>query len=35
MNVRNSVFRGGLVLDSKEFRIVFIVTAHLVFSGQS
>lgn len=31
MNVRNSVFRDGLVLGSKEFRGVFTVTAHLIF----
>ncbi len=31
MNVRNSVFRDGLVLDSKEFGTVFTVVIHLIF----
>ena len=34
MNVRNSVFQEGLVLDSKELRVVFTMTAHLIFSPQ-
>nr|WP_313979655.1 hypothetical protein [uncultured Prevotella sp.] len=32
MNVRNSVFRDGLVLESKLFGSVFTVMVHLIFS---
>lgn len=32
MNVRNSVFRDGLVLGGKDLRGVFTVMIHLIFS---